>query len=120
MMTLPTLPAPVSAYIAATNASDIEALMATFAADALVNDHRNEFASRDVIRNWAQREIVNDRVTMQVTGSTCRGNTVAVTANIDGDFDKTGLPAPLVLTFYFSVNGERIVQLIIVHNKPAA
>jgi hypothetical protein len=59
-------------------------------------------------------------VTMQVTGSTCRGNTVAVTANIGGDFDKTGLPAPLVLTFYFSVSGERIVQLIIVHNKPAA
>ena len=119
-MTLPTLPAPVSAYIAATNHADIEALMATFAEDALVNDHRDEFAGRDVIRNWAQREIVDDRVTMQVTGSTCRGNTAAVTASIDGNFDKTGLPDPLVLTFYFSVSGERIVQLIIVHNKPAA
>jgi ketosteroid isomerase-like protein len=119
-MTLPTLPAPVSAYVAATNASDIEGLMATFAEDALVNDHRNEFANRDAIRNWAQREIVNDRVTMRVTGSTCRGNTVTVTANIDGNFDKTGLPAPLVLTFYFAVSGERIIQLIIVHNKTAS
>jgi hypothetical protein len=119
-MTPPTLPPPVSSYIAATNDSDIEALMATFAEDALVNDHRNEFASRDVIRNWAQREIINDRLAMQVTSWTCRGNTVAVTANVDGNFDKTGLPAPLALTFYFSVSGERIVQLIIVHNKPAA
>ena len=57
---------------------------------------------------------------MQVTGTTSRGNSVAVTANVDGDFDKTGLPTPLVLTFYFSVSAERIVQLIIVHNKPTA
>ena len=120
MMTPPNLPAPVSAYIAATNHFDIDALMATFAEDALVNDHRNEFAGRDAIRNWARREIVNDRVTMLVTGTTSRGNCVAVTANIDGDFDKTGLPVPLVLTFYFSVSAQRIVQLIIVHNKPTA
>ena len=118
-MTLPTLPAPVPAYLAATNHADIEALMATFAEDALVNDHRDDFAGRDVIRNWAQREIVDDRVTIQVTGSTCRGNTAAVTASIDGNFDKTGLPDPLVLAIYFSVSDERIVQLIIVHNKPA-
>ena len=118
MTAAPTLPVPVSAYIAATNQFDIDALMATFADEALVNDHRNEFVGRDEIRNWAQREIVNDRVTMWVTAATSRGNSVAVTANIDGDFDKTGLPVPLVLTFYFSVSAERIVQLIIVHNKP--
>jgi hypothetical protein len=35
-MSLPNLPAPVSAYIAATNHADIEVLMA-FAEDALVN-----------------------------------------------------------------------------------
>ena len=120
MTTNSDLPAPVSAYIAATNQFDLEALMATFAEHALVNDHRNEFVGCDMIRDWAQREIVGDRVTLQVTHATCRGSAVAVTANIDGNFDKTGLPDPLVLTFYFSVSGERIDQLIIVHNKPAA
>jgi hypothetical protein len=114
------LPPPVSAYVAATNGFDIEALMAIFADDALVNDHRNEFVGRSAIRNWAQREIIDDRVTMQVTGATCRGHAVAVTANLDGNFDKTGLPDPLVLTFYFSIGGERIVQLVIVHNKSAS
>jgi hypothetical protein len=38
-----------------------------------------------VIRNWAQPGIVDDCITMQVTGSTCRGNTAAVTASIDGN-----------------------------------
>lgn len=113
------LPTPVSAYVAATNAFDIEALMASFADDALVNDHRNEFVGRSAIRDWAQREIIDDRVTMQVTDATCRGSAVALTANLGGNFDKTGLPDPLVLTFYFSVSAERIVQLVIVHNKPA-
>lgn len=113
------LPAPVSAYIAATNAFDIAAFMATFAEDALVNDHRNEFVGRDAIRAWAQREIMGDHVTMAVTDATRRGPAVTVTARMDGDFDKTGLPDPLLLTFYFSIDGERIVQLVIVHNKPA-
>ena len=61
-MTISNLPPPVSAYITATNQSDIEALMATFAEDALVNDHRSEFNGRDAVRRWAQREIVGDRV----------------------------------------------------------
>ena len=116
-----TLPPPVSAYIAATNAFDLDALMATFAADALVNDHRDEFASLDLIRDsGAARDRLGDRVTMQVAAATCRGNSVAVNAIIDGNFDKAGLPDPLVLTFYFAVSGERIDQLVIVHNKPAA
>jgi len=41
-------------------------------------------------------------------------------ANVDGDYDKTGLPDPLPLTFYFSVRGDRIVQLIILRNRAAA
>jgi hypothetical protein len=32
-------------------------------------------------------------------------------------FDKTGLPDPLLLTYYFSVSGPRIEQLIIVMKK---
>jgi hypothetical protein len=119
-MTAFNLPAPVAAYIEATNSFNLEALMATFADDALVNDHRNEFIGPAAIRNWAQREIIGDRVTMQTAEATIRGSGVAVTASIDGNFDKTGLPDPLLLTFYFTIDCGRIVQLVIVHNKPSA
>jgi hypothetical protein len=37
---------------------------------------------------------------------------------VDGDYDKTGLPDPLVLTFYFSLDGGKISRLIISGNKP--
>jgi hypothetical protein len=113
------LPEPVAAFIAASNASDLDALVSAFTEDALVNDHRNEFPGRQAIRNWAQREIVKARVTLQVTDFTRRDTSAAINAVVDGNFDKTGLPDPLVLTFYFSWHHDRINQLVIVHNKPA-
>jgi hypothetical protein len=116
-MSAPNVPAPVSAFIEASNRFDLEALMATFETNAMVNDHRCEFAGNAAIRAWAAKEIVGDRVTMSVIDTRCYGDSVAVNANIAGDFDKTGLPDPLMLTYYFSVSGPRIEQLIIVMNK---
>src|SRR5580704_7252077 len=103
-MTTPTLPSPVSAYVEATNAFNLDRFIAAFADDAVVNDHRDEFVGKEQIRAWAAREIIGDHV--------------ALKAEVDGDFDKKGLPTPLVLAFYFSVERDRIVQLVIVHNKP--
>src|SRR5262249_42605196 len=40
------------------------------------------------------------------------GNFIA-SANVDGNFDKRGLPDPLVLAFYFTAHSNLIVQLII-------
>jgi ketosteroid isomerase-like protein len=111
------LPNPVQAYVTAGNRFDLAGLVATFAEDALVNDQRCEYVGTDAIRNWAAREIISDRVTMEVTRTEIRGDNIAVTAIVDGDYDKTGLPCPLSLTFYFSVAGDRIAQLVILHNK---
>jgi hypothetical protein len=114
---IPDLPAPVIAYIDGSNGFNLNAVMATFAETALVNDQLREYVGVSAIRNWAAREIISDRVTMEVIGTAVRGNNIAVVANIDGEYDKTGLPTPLTLTFYFSVSGDRIEQLIILRNK---
>jgi hypothetical protein len=44
---------------------------------------------------------------------------LALKAEVDGDFDKTGLPSPLVLAFYFCLSGSKISALVIVNNKTA-
>jgi hypothetical protein len=44
------------------------------------------------------------------------GNFIA-TANVDGNYDKRGLPDPLVLAFYFTPKSDLIVQLIILRNR---
>jgi hypothetical protein len=40
-----------------------------------------------------------------------------VTANVDGNYDKRGLPDPLVFALYFTAQHDLIVQLIILRNR---
>ena len=42
---------------------------------------------------------------------------VAVFAKVTGDYDKTGLPDPLELRFYFTLAGDAIAQLIVIPAK---
>ena len=113
-----TLPAPVQGYIAASNAFDGDALIGWFADDAFVNDARREFWGKDAIRAWLDHEIIGDKVTTSPTATAEHYGEVIVHAVTDGEYDKTGLPDPLVLTYYFTVRGDRIVQLIIIRNEP--
>ena len=107
----------IAEYVAAVNASDLERIIATFAPTALVNDVRREFVGIDAIRRWAAKEIVGDRVTMEVVEVSPRGSETVVRARFDGQYDKTGLPPELILTTYFSVRDEKITTMIILHNR---
>jgi hypothetical protein len=46
-----------------------------------------------------------------------RHGDVTVHAKFDGTYDKAGLPDPLILSLCFSLRGNQITQLIIIHNK---
>jgi hypothetical protein len=114
------LPPAVARCLAACNDHDIEAWMATFHPDALVNDVQREFAGAEAIRTFAAREIFADRVTFTPLRAVERHGDITVHASTDGTYDKTGLPDPLVLSLYFSLRDERIAQLIILHNRVLA
>jgi hypothetical protein len=111
------LPPLIAGYVEATNSFDLERLMATFAEDALVNDQLRDYWGKPVIREWAKRDIVGERLTMNVTKVIKHYENFIVTANVDGNYDKRGLPDPLVLAFYFSAQSDLIVQLIILRNR---
>ena len=120
-MTDTTTLAPVLAeFIAAVNAFDEDAIVATFADDALVNDVRREFWGTEAIRRWVAREIVGDRVTIAVTEVLDHYGDTIVRGRYDGDYDKTNLPDPLILTHYLTVRGGKIVTLIVIANTPAS
>jgi ketosteroid isomerase-like protein len=114
------LPRPIADHVAACNAHDLDAWMASFAEDALVNDLQREFAGTEAIRAFARKEIFGADVTMAVESAMDRRGDVTVRARLDGAYDKTGLPDPLILSFYFSLRDGRISQLIIIHNKSVA
>ena len=120
-MTRTTALAPVLAeHIAAVNAFDENAIVATFAGDALVNDVHREFWGREAIRGWVARELVGDRVTIAVTEVLDHHGDTIVRGRYDGDYDKTNLPDELILTNYFTVRDSKIVSLIVIRNTPAS
>ena len=114
------LPKPILDHIASYNRHDIEAFMSTFAADALVNDVQREFLGAASIRAFAEREIFGPRVTLDLAEAFEQLGNWVVRFRVDGEYDKTNLPDPLILTFYFSVAEGRIGQLLILHNKVSA
>jgi hypothetical protein len=109
----------VAEHVAAINAFDLDALMATFSGDALVNDARREFRGADAIRRWAARELIGDKVTVEVTEVTEHYGDLIVRGRYDGNFDKSALPDDLILTNYLRVSGGKIVSLIVIRNVPA-
>jgi hypothetical protein len=114
------LPRAVADHIAAHNKPDPALLMATLAPDALVNDARRELLGHDAIRAWADKEIFGANVTMDVQRAYDQHGDVIVHAKIDGDFDKTNLPDPVILSYYFSLRDGLITQLVILLNMTLA
>ena len=111
------LPPQVAAYICATNLCDLDALLDTFVDDALVNDQLIDHWGKKAISDWAIHDIIGERLTLKVVKTVQHYGQSIVTAHADGLFDKRGLPNPLVLAFYFSSSGDKIVQLIILRNQ---
>ncbi|MGK5553643.1 MBL fold metallo-hydrolase [Actinomadura kijaniata] len=58
------LSAPVSAYVAAVNGRNLDALAGAFASDAELVDVGRRFTGRAAIRAWAENEVIGGRLTV--------------------------------------------------------
>jgi len=114
------LPPVVAGHIDAVNAHDEDAIVATFADCALVNDAHREFWGSEAIRRWVAREMTGDQVTIDVTEVIDHHGDTIVRGRYDGTFDKTNLPEELILTSYFTVRDGKIISLIVIRNTPPA
>lgn len=107
----------VVSFVEAVNRFDADRLIDLFAQDAHVNDQLRDFWGRDAIGGWIRREIVGDRFYMRVLDARMHFGDVFLSAEVGGEFDKTGLPEPLVLSFLFSMREEKIVRLVILMTR---
>ena len=120
MTTTNTLTGVVAEHVAAVNAGDLDAIVATFAEDAYINDARREFRGSAAIRRFIAKEIVGDHIEMDVREVLEHYGDTIVRAAYEGDFDRTNLPdGDVVLTNYFGVRDGKIVSLVTVNNRPA-
>jgi len=110
------LPEPVAAFVHAVNEGDLDTLVSAFASHALVNDQLREYWDTDAIADWAARDIIGQRLAIRVRSAVTHHAQTVLRAEVTGDFDRRGLPEPLVITFYFSSHDHRLVQLVILRN----
>ena len=112
-------PTVVAAHLVAVNALDLDAMMATFAADAYVNDNRREIRGIDAIRAFMAKEFVGDSVTIDVVEVLDHYGDTIVRGRYDGTYDKTNLPEVLIMTSYITVRDNKIVSLAVINNRPS-
>jgi ketosteroid isomerase-like protein len=108
----------VAEHVDAVNAQDEDAIVATFAPDAVVNDAHREFWGSDAIRRWVAKEMVGDKITVAVTEVIEHHGETIVRGRYDGLFDRSNLPGELILTNYFTIRSGKIVTLIVIRNTP--
>lgn len=105
------LPLAIGQYFAAANAGDAAGFAAAFADDAEVRDEGQRYRGREEIRRW--RELVQRKYTVTAAPHSLaeRDDRVVVTALVEGDFPKAGLPDPLHLEYRFRLRDGLIETL---------
>lgn len=105
------LPEPVAHYVRAVNSGATDAFLARFADDAVVVDVNRELRGLDAITAWACSDIFGVHAHFDVLDVRARRGRTIVRFRIDGTFDRTGLPDPLVMNHEFTVAEGKIVEL---------
>lgn len=101
------LPAPLSAYFAAANDHDIDAMLAPFAEEAVVEDEGRLRRGRAAIRQWMDETTRKYGVTVEVLDVAQTESKTVVTGLVSGNFP--GSPARL--HYAFAIDGEKIARL---------
>ena len=105
------LSGPAAEYVRTINGNDPVGLIALFAEDAVVDDAGRSIQGREAIQAWAASDIFAVHVTFDPLDASGDENDATFTAKVDGTFDRTGLPDPLVMTFQIHAENGKIAKL---------
>lgn len=105
------LPKPIADMIQATNDRNTEAYLAAFAGDAIVHDEGHTYQGLAAIKAWSNEKNIGAKITNQPVAIKERDGKTIVTVIVDGDFDKTGLPDPLLMAMHIELDGDKISRL---------
>ena len=87
------------------------AFFGCFREDAVVNDVGNVWRGREATRAWSDREIFAPRVELEVLAASSQGDETFVTTRVEGNFDRTGLPDPVLIEHRLVLEGNKISRL---------
>ncbi|AZN41595.1 nuclear transport factor 2 family protein [Paenibacillus albus] len=105
------LPNSVKAYFHASNEEQLASFLEAFKEDAHVFDFNREFNDLEAIRDWCKSDILGLHVRFDITDAWEQDGAYAVITSLDGEFDKTNLPDPLLLIHTFKLSDSKIQEL---------
>jgi ketosteroid isomerase-like protein len=111
------LPAVIETFIKATNDHDGDTYISTFTEDALVNDFARNFWGKGQIKDWADQEIIEPKVTFKADEIIEHYGDFLITALTDGNYDKSKAPDPTYLDYFFTVKNHKIAKMIVIKNN---
>lgn len=94
---------PIETYFNASNNPDPNKFISIFAEDAIVKDEGQEYVGLVKIKEWSEQHHFAAKIKLKITNVVEKNSITIVTAEVDGNFDKTGLPDPLLLNFHFTI-----------------
>ncbi len=104
---------PVAAFFHTANGPDPDGFIANFTDNALLIDGTHEYSGIKAIKEWSETDLFASQVKYEVINTAQRNNETVVTARVDGNYDKTGLPDPLMLDHHFIITEGKISRLTI-------
>jgi hypothetical protein len=94
-------------YFSATNRRDIDAMIAAFADDAIVNDEGHEHRGLAAIRAWMKETIERYDFNAEPASVARSHEQTAVSVVLSGKFPGS----PVTVTYWFKLDGQKIVRL---------
>jgi ketosteroid isomerase-like protein len=97
----------LASYFAATNAHDVDGMIAGFAEDAVVEDEGRQHRGRVAIRDWMKETIEKYDFTANPIESSRMGPKTVVLVSLSGKFPGS----PITIQYQFTVEAQKIARL---------
>ena len=103
------LPPLIRSYISASNAHDVDAIVACFANDAVVRDENAIQQGKAEIRRWAKETIEKYKFQFKPLSADERDTKTILSVEVSGSFPGS----PITLDYHFTVANGKIQSVII-------
>ena len=107
------IPKPIATFIEATNKHNSQEFLNVIADTAVIHDEGHDYHGIAEIKEWSDEKVFGAKVTLEPLKIIDQPGNTVITMKIDGNFDKTGLPDPLIMDFHFTIDSDKISGLSI-------
>src|SRR5260221_8328219 len=101
-------PRPIDDFVSAINRHSTTDFLQTLRQNVFITDEGQTYRGIEEARKWCDEKCVAATVTLKMVNVSETDDEAIVAFEIDGSFDKSGLPDPFVMDFHFTIADSKI------------